>query len=77
MTSTGPLRLMVTEDSAHRIGLADNLYQHVPLSTNHRDLVRFDHASDPNYGHVKIRIKSLASKAPEVVHGRFTCEEGS
>jgi hypothetical protein len=76
LVRTGEPELLVTEESARRIGPGDNYCRHVPLSTDHRGLVRFDSDSDPNYLMVKSAIKTLVERAPSAVCMRFSVEEG-
>ncbi len=77
LANTGVSTLLVTQSSAGRIGLPENFYEHLPLNTDHRSLVRYEDANDLNYEQVKTRIKTLVKTAPHVVRGRFAVEGGS
>ncbi|RDW85549.1 hypothetical protein BP5796_03874 [Coleophoma crateriformis] len=64
--STGESILMVTAQSATQIGFQDNDYQNLPLETNHRDLVRFDHAGDNKYLQVAGHVRETVDKAIQI-----------
>lgn len=68
---------MVTKDSACRIGIEDNFHKEIPLDVNHSDLVKFSSQSDDMYGRVLDRMKELVKKAPAVVEGRFSFQNGT
>ena len=70
---TGPRTLLVTEDSARRIGLS-NYDDHQPLSTDHRGLVRFDHSNDENYQKVIYEMKELCNEAVGIIQNRFSVD---
>jgi hypothetical protein len=64
--------MMVTEQSAGRISHIIRDAEHLPMPhTNHRGLVRFDHADDLRYTSLEDKIQRQAEKAPEVVRRRF------
>jgi hypothetical protein len=68
----GEPMMMVTEQSAERIDHTIRDVEHLPMShTNHRGLVRFDHADDPRYISLQDKIQRQVEKALEVVKRRF------
>jgi hypothetical protein len=75
-TRTGEPSMIVTQDSACRIGLGNNFHQEFPLDTDHSGLVKFDSRADDIYKVVRMNIQSLVQKAPAVVKGRFNAIEG-
>lgn len=56
-TRTGPPCLMVTGESAGRVGSEDNFYYHYPIDSDHSGLVKFDDAEDSAYRSVRMHIK--------------------
>ncbi len=74
-TRTGPHSLLVTEESARRIGSEIN-NNHYPLSTDHRGLVRFDHIHDENYQQVIHELKQLSEDAVGIIRDRFHGDKG-
>ncbi|KAK6428170.1 hypothetical protein LTR95_015688, partial [Oleoguttula sp. CCFEE 5521] len=62
--ATGPKEFMVTKMSAERIGHFVRTIDHLPLSTNHRGLVRFEHSQDARYISVIGKLKGMAAEAP-------------
>ena len=73
---SGPLTLLVTLESACRIGSDYNHHQEIPFTTDHRDLVRFDHINDDKYQRILARLEELMNEAPVAVRKRFHIEEG-
>ena len=45
----GPKELMVTKASAERVGHLSRDIDHLPSNSDHRGLVRFEHAQDAQY----------------------------
>jgi len=71
------LMMMVTERSAERIGHTIRDDGHLPMAhTNHRGLVRFDHADDPRYISLQDKIQRQTERAPEVVRRRYAHIQG-
>ncbi len=68
----GPPCIMVTRDSAYRIGPTDNFHDEIALDTDHSNLVKFSSKSDGIYPRVVEKMKPLVKDAPAVVGGRFT-----
>jgi hypothetical protein len=64
--------MMVTLHSAERISHLVRDAEHLSMPhTNHRGLVRFNHADDPRYISLQNKIQRQVEKAPEVVRRRF------
>jgi hypothetical protein len=73
----GEPMMMVTLHSAERISHLVRDAEHLPMPhTNHRELVRFNHANDPRYISLQDKIQRQAEKAPEVVRRRFCHIQG-
>ncbi len=77
MKKTGPPTLLVTQQSACRIGFADNFHQELPLETDHSGLVKVENPQDENYLLVKHTLDQLVKTAPGVVSNRFTAQQGT
>ena len=75
LDKTGPPILLVTEDSAARIGLEDNFHQHLPLNVDHSGLVKFGRG-DPNYKRVKHSLEKLVIATHNIVSRRFAVKQG-
>ena len=75
LDKTGPPALLVTEDSAARIGLGDNFHQHLPLNVDHSGLVKFGRG-DPNYKRVKHSLEILVTATHRIVSHRFAVKQG-
>ena len=75
LSKSGPPALLVTENSAARIGLKDNIHQHLPLAADHSGLVKFDRFSS-EYEQVEFRLKEVAKKTQKAVSDRFALEQG-
>lgn len=60
---TGPKKLMVTKNSAERISHDVRGIDHLPSNTDHRGLVRFEHAQDARYRSVVDKLRSMAIEA--------------
>jgi hypothetical protein len=68
----GEPMMMVTLHSAGRISHLPRDAEHLPMPhTDHRRLVRFDHADDPRYIPLQDKIQRQAARASEVVRRRF------
>ena len=63
---TGPKELMVPKSSAERIGNLFRDIDHLPSHSDHRGLVRFEHARDERYLSVIEKIRSIVASAAEV-----------
>jgi tetratricopeptide (TPR) repeat protein len=61
---------MVTKMSAERIGHLVRNIDHLPLRTDHRGLVRFEHSQDLNYMSVIEKLKEMAVEAPKALQLR-------
>ena len=61
---------MVTKTSAERIGRLVRDIDHLPLRTDHRGLVRFEHSQDPGYVSIIEKIKEMAAEAPRALQSR-------
>lgn len=61
----GPDELMVTRTSAAQIGSCARTISHLPSSTDHRDLVRFEHSRDERYISVINKLGKMADEAAE------------
>ena len=61
---------MVTKMSAERIGRFVRDIDHLPLSTDHRGLVRFEHAQDAGYVSVVEKLRGMAEGAPQALQSR-------
>ena len=72
----GNSTLLVTEDSACRLGLASDSHRAQPMETDHRQLVRFEHKTDSNYLNVKVEISGLVARARQSIRARFVEEKG-
>jgi len=59
-TPTGLETLMVTKQSAERISNQVRVLDHLPSESDHRGLVRFDHAHDSKYISLVESIKFIA-----------------
>ena len=64
---TGSKTLLVTEDSAVRVGLYNNFYKQFPLDTDHSGLVKFEINESGAYEIVQSRLKELVSAAPDII----------
>jgi hypothetical protein len=62
---------MVTRMSAERIGHFVRNIDHLPLRTDHRGLVRFEHWQDPRYVSVIEKVKKMAAEAPRALQSRI------
>ena len=61
---------MVTKTSAERIGHLVRDIDHLPLRTDHRGLVRFEHSQDPGYVSIIEKLKEMAAEAPQALESR-------
>lgn len=68
--------LMVTEESACRIGIEDDTHEHHPLMVDHSGLVKFPIRADNRYEIVQNRLRKLVEDAPSAVKGRFSSHTG-
>lgn len=68
--------MMVTRESATRIGLDDKFHDQLPLDTDHSGLVKFSSRFQHLYAVVWPRIERLVEMAHTVIPGRFTVDEG-
>jgi hypothetical protein len=66
----GPKELMVTRSSAERIGHLARDIEHFPSQSDHRGLVRFEHAQDGRYVSVIEKLKVIAAEAPRALQVR-------
>ena len=66
----GPRELMVTKTCAERIGHLVRDLDHLPLRTDHRSLVRFEHSQDPGYVSIIEKLKEMATEAPRALQTR-------
>lgn len=64
---TGPKELLVSKNSAERISNHVRDVNHLPSSTNHRDLVRFDHIHDDRYNSVINSIMAVAADGAQAL----------
>ncbi|MCJ1310783.1 hypothetical protein MMC25_004450 [Agyrium rufum] len=75
LTKAGPPSVMVTQESACRIGLEYNFYQQLPLNKDHSGLVKFSSCWDETYTRVRTRLGELVKSAPRMVEKRFAMDE--
>lgn len=68
---SGPKQIMVTKDSAERIGDSIRDFDHLPSCSDHRGLVRFDDPKDARYLSVINKLKAIANPASEDIGERF------
>jgi hypothetical protein len=61
---------MVTKTSAERIGRLVRDIEHLPLRTDHRGLVRFEHSQDLGYMSIIEKLKEMAVEAPGALQSR-------
>ncbi|KAL6851351.1 hypothetical protein ACO1O0_008479 [Amphichorda felina] len=71
LSRDGDLCLMVTRESACRIGNEDSTHNNHMLDTDHSRLVKFPGQSDDGYIRVKQTLESLVENAPATIRGRF------
>ena len=72
-TRTGEKTLMVTEESATRIGLQSDLDRRYPLQTDHSGLVKFRGYDDPIYAEVVLpQIEAMVKRASVAEEGGFS-----
>jgi hypothetical protein len=64
---------MVTRRSAERIGHLVRDIDHLPLRTDHRGLVRFEHSQDLGYVSMIEKLKEMAGEAPRALQSRAQC----
>jgi hypothetical protein len=63
--TNGPREFMVTDTSAERIGRLVRDMEHLPSQTDHRGLVRFEHARDVRYRSTVGKLRRMAAEAPQ------------
>ena len=61
---------MVTKTSAERIGRLVRDIDHLPLRTDHRGLVRFEHSRDVRYRSTVGKLRRMAAEAPQALQSR-------
>lgn len=59
----GPQEFMVSKTSAERIGHLVRHVDHLPSNSDHRGLVRFEHAQDQRYKSVIAKLAKMAVEA--------------
>jgi hypothetical protein len=67
--------MMVTKESATRIGLDDKFHDQLPIDTDHSGLVKFS-SRFQHYAVVWPRIERLVEMAHAAILGRFAVDKG-
>lgn len=68
--------MMVTRESATRIGLDDKFHDQLPLDTDHSGLVKFSSRFQQFYAVVWPRIERLVEMAHTIIPERFSIDGG-